>query len=178
LEQRPNITVSPEVHGERSRLIVRNTGGPGDFTARGRVRASSPEPELYTMYWESMTGVSNHIDGDGGTGSIVVAEKSQAKVYVSDAVEKSYSKGDLVLFKAGEDGMERFPVFSGKSRRIVEGEDERTVYTYVERCIVEVAITATPSLRKKWGTNRYLCEIKDGELKLCETDLLVPDVSE
>lgn len=180
LQEKPSITVSTEVHGNRAKLVVTNNGGAANFTARARVRASIPEPELYNMYWESVLGTSCPIDGGGGTASIIVA--GVAKLHHIDRiaigqdidVSTSFFKGDLILFKMGTEGAESFPAFSGAIRKEIINDKEIDEYTCIDRCIVEVTITATPKLKKKWGTHNYICEIENGKIQLCETELSVP----
>jgi hypothetical protein len=174
-QQRPNIMVSAEIHDDRATLVVTNNGGEADFTAKARVRASIPEPALYTMCWESVPDTSCHIDGDGGTASIQVAAKSKLQ-HITGDVDTSFYPGSLILFKRSASGVEVFPAFSGEtSKEIIDGR-EIISGTSLERCIVEVTITATPRLKKKWGTHKYLCEIKNDEIALSETELSTPQV--
>ena len=177
--QRPDVTVSPEIHNDRAILVVTNTGGEGDFTATARVRAAIPEPKLYTMYWESVHAAHCHIDGGGGVASILVAGRAKLDHIDKLALEqgdtsKSYLKGDLLLFKLGTRGVESFPAFSQATWKKLKDGKEIDVYTNADRCIVEVTITATPTLKKKWGTRKYLCEIENGQIRLYETELSVP----
>lgn len=176
LEQKPNIIVSPEIHDDRATLVITNTGGEANFTAKARVRATIPEPALYTMCWESVPATNCHIDGGGGTASILVAEKAKFDHMTGD-VSTSFFKGYLILFKRGTVGGEAFPAFSGEtSKKIIDGK-EIISGTSMERCIVEITITAAPTPRKRWGTRKYLCEIENEQIKLCETELSVPDKS-
>ena len=48
--------------------------------------------------------------------------------------------------------------------------------TDLERCIVEIKITATPRLKRKWDIHKYIVEIDEtnGELKFYETALSNP----
>lgn len=176
-QQKPDIIVRPEVHGDRALLVVTNTGGAANFTAKARVRAAIPEPELYTMCWESVPAMNCPIDGDGGTASITVAGKSKSDHIIPGDVTTSFFKGSLILFKMVASGVEAFPAVSGKTRQTIVDDDEVTEYTFMERCIVEVTITATPKLKRKWGTRKYLCEIENEQIKLCETELSVPHKS-
>lgn len=174
-EQRPNVIVRPEIHSGRATLVVTNTGGAGNFTAKARAIASIPAPALYTMCWESISTISCPVDGDGGTASILVAEKAKFN-YKGEDVSTSFFAGDLILFKMGVSGSQMFPAFSGKTRtEIVDGQ-ECISGTSVERCILEITITAAQTLKKKWGTRKYLCEIEEGQIKLSETDLSSPHI--
>ena len=174
LQQKPNIVVVPEISSECAKLVVRNIGGAGKFSARAKVEGSHPETGLYTMNWESVNDISCHIDGNGGTASIVVGKEAKESRLGGDA-DTAIFKGSLILSKMGESGVEEFPVISGKIRHVT-GVKEYSEHTYVERCIVQVTITATPTLKKKWGTRKYLCEIEKGQIKLCETELSDPNV--
>lgn len=180
LQQKPNITVSPEVHGDRATLVVTNTGGAANFTARARVRATIPEPALYNMYWESVRGTSCHIDGGGGAGSILVAGRAKLNQIDKIAIDQdsdvstSFLRGDLILFRMGTGGVASFPAFSGETSKEIKDGREIISGTSKERCIVEITITATPALKKKWGTRKYLCEIENRQIKLYETELSTP----
>ena len=176
LQQKPNIMVSPEIHNDRATLIVTNIGGEANFTAKARVRATVPEPALYTMCWESVPTTDCHIDGGGGTASILVAEKAKFD-HRGDDFSTSFLKGDLILFKRGASGGEIFPAFSGETSKETVGGKEIISGTSIERCILEITITATPTLRNKWGTRKYLCEIENRHIKLSETELSVPHKS-
>ena len=180
--RKPEITVTPEINNERAKLVVTNNGGEGNFTAKARVRASLPGPELYTMYWESVSDVSCHIDGGGGVASILVGRRARSNYIDKLALQegdtsRSYLKGDLLLLKMGAKGPDSFAAFSQATWKEVRDGKEVNVYTNADRCILEVTITATPTLRKKWGTRKYLCEIEDGQIKLYETELSVPHVA-
>lgn len=180
LEQRPNIVVRPEIHDDRALLVVTNIGGSGSFTAKARAMATTPGSELYTMYWEPISAANCLIDGDGGVASILVAGRAKLGHLDRTAIDRdgdfstSFLKGDLLLFKIGTRGIESFPAFSGICSKEIRDGREITSGTIADRCIVEVTITATPTLKKKWGTHKYLCEIENGQLKLCETELSVP----
>src|SRR4030043_367607 len=176
-QHKPNIVVIPEIHDSRATLMVKNTGGvAGDFTAKARVTACRPEAALYSMCWESLSDASCHTDGDGGTASILVAEKSRARQKTDD-IDTTFFEGDLVLFRIGQSGVERFPTFSQKSWKTIKGEKEIMTYTLTERCILDVTITPTPTIKNKWEGQKYLCEIEKGRLALSKTRLSSPHVS-
>jgi hypothetical protein len=169
----PDINVKSEIHDDRVTLTVENTGGEADFTAKARVTATMPEQELYTMCWDSIQGPQCHIDGDGGIASILVGEKARYDNHTRD-IAAFFMKGGLVLFKRGATGEQIFPVFSGgTSKEVIDGE-EWTKGSALDRCIVEITITATPRLKKKWGMHKYLCEIEHGEIRFLETELSNP----
>jgi len=182
-KQKPNITVNPEVHNNRATLVVTNTGGEANFTAKARVRAVTPEPALYTMCWESEPTMTCHIDGGGGIASILVAEKARLNHIDKIAMDENsdysttFLKGDLLLFKMDTSGRQTFPAYSGKTSKEIRNGREITSGTFTFRCIVEVTITATPAPKKKWGIYKYLCEIENGQIKLSETELSTPHMS-
>lgn len=173
-QQKPNIKVYPEIKNDRALLIVENMGAEANFTAKARVIATRPEAELYTMYWESCSTTSCHIDGDGGIASILVGEIAKYDNKTRDA-NSFYIKGDLVLFKMGTSGEQVFPPYSEEGTEWIKGgEVWKKSGSPIRRCIIEVTITATPRLKKKWGTHKYLCEIENSEIKFYETELSTP----
>jgi len=173
-QQRPNVMVRPEVRNNRAILVVKNIGAEADFTAKARVIASNPEAELYTMYWESVPGTSCHIDGDGGIATILVGEKAKYDNKTME-VEPFFMKGDLVLFKMGTTGEQTFPVFAREGEVVIkDGREIKSSGTQIPRCITEVTITSTPRLKKRWGTNKYLLEIENGDIRFGETNLSNP----
>ncbi len=170
---RPNISVVPTVKNDRAILEVRNMGAEADFTAKARVIASQPEPELFTMYWESNRNAHCHIDGGGGIATILVGEKAKQDNRTRD-VETFYLRGDLVIFKMGTSGEQVFPVFSGERQMLTENGQRVISGTAISRCIVEVTITATPRLKKNGGTHRYLVEIANQNIEISKTILSSP----
>jgi len=173
LLQRPEIKVESVVRNNRAILEVQNIGGEAEFTAKARVIATIPEAELYTMYWESERGTKCHIDGNGGVASILVGKIAEVNRITSD-IETNISKGSLVLLKMGTSGEQIFPAFSVERSVEKRGDMEVISGSPIDRCIVEITLTSTPTLKKKWGTHKYLCEIEKGEIKFYETDLSVP----
>ncbi|MBI2846654.1 MAG: hypothetical protein HYX82_02095 [Chloroflexi bacterium] len=177
LQQKPEIIVKPQIHNGRAILEVRNIGGEANFTAKARVIATVPERELYTMYWESVRDISCHIDGDGGIASILVGEKAKRDVILKGEPLKSILRGGIELFKMGTSGEQTFSVFSGERSIERIGDKLITEGKAIARCIVEVTITATPRLKSKWGTHKYLLEIdENGILRFDETQLSVPHI--
>ncbi len=174
LENRlPDIKVKPEIYNGRATLAVENTGGEADFTAKARVTATRPEHELYTMCWESTPSTQCHIDGDGGVASILIGEKAKCDNNTRD-ITTFFMKGDFILSKRDATGDQIFPVFSNGSTKEVIGGEEWIECRALDRCIVEITITATPRLKKKWGMHKYLCGIENGEIRLSETNLSSP----
>jgi len=173
----PNITVEPKVYENHAILEVRNTGGEADFTAMARVIATIPESNLYTMYWQPTGDSKRHIDGNGGIAPILVAEKAEEDYSLtSQDIYKVIFKGSLALYRIGNAGIERFPVFSRERSKKINGDTIRESGVPIARCIVEIALTATPRLRRKWGANKYIIEVDktDGKLKFHETTLSTP----
>ena len=169
----PDIVVQPETRNDRAVLSVTNNGGHAIFTAKARVIATQPEAELYTMYWESVPGVRCSIDGEGGIATILVAEKAKHDNKTKEA-ETFFMKGDLILFKMGTSLEQVFPVYAGQRREYVENGAIVRKGWAIPRCIVQVTITATPRLRRRWETHKYLCEIENGRLRFHETEISSP----
>ena len=114
------------------------------------------------------------IDGGGGIATISVGEKAKYDNNTTD-VNNFFMKGGLVLFKMGTAGEQIFPAFSNGSYKEVEDGEEWIVGRSLDRCIVEITITATPRTRRKWGTHKYLLEIdENGVLRFDETQLSSP----
>ncbi len=173
----PNIVVKPKVYNNQAILEIQNIGGEAEFTAKARVIATIPENNLYTMYWEPTGGIKCHIDGNGGTASLLVAEKAEeGHSIVTQDIRKVIWEGHLALYRMGNAGIERFPAFSGKTSKKINGDTVREWGTTIARCIVEITLTATPRLRKKWDTHKYIVEVDetDGKLKFYETTLSTP----
>ena len=148
---RPKISVEPRVYNERTILEVHNSGGEADFTAKARVTSGIPDPELYTMYWESVGGKC-HINADGSA-SILVGEISQI-----DRLHQGILAGGLALFKMGTSGEQ---VFGAQTMQTKPGEsDEETIeYTLEDKCVIEVELTSTPPLVEPFGKRQYALEI-------------------
>ena len=50
----PDSFTALKVNNNRAVLEVHNIGGGADFTAKARAIVTIPDPELYTMVWESV----------------------------------------------------------------------------------------------------------------------------
>ena len=156
---KPKIKVEPKVYNNRAILEVWNNGGEGDFTAKGRVTTGIPEPELYTMYWESVPDIKCHIDGRGGRASILVAERAERTMLRDE--KTSIYEGDLTLFKMGTSGEQVFPTRSYVETKQIRNGKEVIRGTIEAKCIIEVTITSSPSLTKPFENKRFLLEFDD-----------------
>jgi hypothetical protein len=95
LGRKPSIEVRPEIHNGRAVLEVRNKGCKGRFRAKARMYGKG-DPELYTMYWESVGSGWADIAGNGGQESILAAECSRTV-----RLEGGVTTVGIKLFKMG-----------------------------------------------------------------------------
>jgi hypothetical protein len=157
--KRPKIIVKPKVFNRRAILEVINKGGAAIFTAKGRVIATFPNQELYTMYWESVKDTRCLIDGNDGIASILVGEIANQDL--KGEAETTIYKNGLQLYKLGTSGEQVFSVNTG-----IHSENG---YTLSDReCIVEVTITSQPPLRQSFSMKRYLLNIAGSNLTFTE----------
>lgn len=149
---RPKISVEPRVYNERAILEVHNSGGEADFTAKARVISGIPDPELYTMYWESV-GRECHINADDSA-SILVGEISQ-----KNRLQQGILAGGLALFKMGMSGEQVFGAQKMQTKSKEYDGEIRTEYTFEDKCVIEVELTSTPTLVEPFGKRQYALEI-------------------
>ena len=161
--RRPDIIAEPKVYNDRAILEVHNIGGEADVTAKARIIATVPEPESYTMYWESVGTTNCHIDGGEGIASILVGKLARQDHLTGD-IATTIFKGGLELFKMGTSGEQVFPTFSGEISKEIRNGVEIISGRPIDRCTVEIMLTATPKLKRKWGTHKYNLEINKGEI--------------
>ena len=170
LNRGPKITVEPLIANQRATLVIRNSGGKAEFTAKARVRDTSlVDPEWYTMYWESESHKTSASINRDGLQSILVGRASD----YFDEKRFIFTDG-LILYKMGGEGEQEFGCLSGVTRRI----DATTTEGWAEdRCAVDVLITAEPSLGKPFEA-QYCVERVRGreEIRLtcltCESPVL------
>lgn len=116
------------------------------------------------MYWESDFNMTCPIDA-GGTASIVVGEVSR------ETRPPAIIKDGLAFFKVGTQGEQTF----GVSRGVRTKHDNSFEVTVEDASIVEITITASPSLLQPWGTHCYEVKV-DGRITINEiTKPLAPN---
>ncbi len=154
----PSSAVKPVVYNERAILEIENLAGGADFTARARVISGTPEPELYGMYWEGVRGTSTyHIDGAGGTASILVGEIAEETILRD--VKTAIYKGELQLFRMGTSGEQTFPSHTHREiPRMINGKEGIEI-TQEDKATLEVTITSSPQLKKSFNSQQYFLEI-------------------
>jgi len=160
-KKHPKISVKPRVHENKVVLEVQNDGCGADFTAKGRViscgAGCSVGTELYFLCWESVSDTKYHID-KGETAPILVGVNAPILV-IPNYIGGYYG---LWLVKMTESGKTVFSVSSPKEkeqRKLNERYPTMATNVAPDKCIIEVAITASPPLIKAFDRHRYSLEI-------------------
>jgi len=158
----PCISVRHVVHYNCAKLEIKNMGIEADFTATARVVEGIVRPELYSMCWEPYPVTPRHIDKTE-TATILVAEKAKQTLN-ADWAEKAVFKDGIALFKSVGGKQEVFgasTMVQVQKRKLNERYPTmKKAYTLEDKCVIEVTITATPSLLEPFG-RRYSLEIDD-----------------
>lgn len=155
LQEKPKITIEPQVHKGEAFLVVHNSGASGLFRATGRIIATSVAPQLYVMYWEGL-GTECTIDKDG-KGAIKVAELAKLTITQGRDAQTAIFEGGIAGFKMGTSGEQIFPI-----RSYEEYENGDKIIGHIkDKGEVEIAITSNPPPAKSFGLHRYLLDLDD-----------------
>ena len=160
----PNIEVRSLV-SENKRLIleVTNDGFGGDFSAYAKIRSGSSFTDLLDLQWETNGQVRNHIDGGGGTATLLVAMQPKSHM-VDNNDPKSPTiihEGKLQLLSIKRGQPLNLHLYSYKFNPT---SDQAPHY----ECEVEVTITSEPALLKPFKSRPYKIEVNGLNLAFSE----------
>lgn len=159
----PIISVEAIVYYDCAKLEITNNGFEADFAATARVVEGIVKPELYTMCWGPNPVTPRHIN-KGETATILVAQKAKESAK-TDWVEKAVIRNGIELFKLenGHQGSFGASTFEHVQKRQLDEmyPTMKDTYTLKDDCVIEVTITASPTLIEPFEKRRYRVKIDD-----------------